>query len=109
MISLLKTYWFELVMVFLSIISFVIVLIRSMKNKDSEEIKNMISEVLPGFINLAEASGVCGSAKLMFVVDSVLKRIKRYTSTKDEQYWMSFIRERVENILSTPQKKEVKE
>lgn len=107
MINFLKSYWFELVIIALSVASFIVVWYRSSKLKDSEAVKSMIAEVLPGFINLAEASGVCGASKLMFVIDSVMKRIKSYVSGKDEQYWMAYIREKVENILSTPQKKEV--
>lgn len=107
MIKFLQSYWFELVIIALSVASFIVVWYRSSKLKDSEAVKSLIAEVLPGFINLAEASGVCGTSKLMFVIDSVMKRIKCYVSGKDEQYWMSYIREKVENILSTPQKKEV--
>lgn len=103
----LTTYWFELVLVVLTVVSCVISIIRKKPSKAVDDVKLIISEVLPGFINLAEMSGVCGKAKLMFVVDSVMKRIKAYVSSKDEQYWMTYISEQVENILSTPQKKEV--
>lgn len=103
----LTTYWFELVLIGLTVVSCVVSIIRKKPSKSSEDVKLMISEVLPGFINLAEMSGVCGKAKLMFVVDSVMKRIKAYISSKDEQYWLTYISEQIENILSTPQKKEV--
>ena len=103
----LTTYWFELVLIVLTVVSCVVSIIRKKPSKTNEDVKLMISEVLPGFINLAEASGVCGKAKLMFVVESILKRIRKYVSEKDTSYWMTYIQEQVENILSTPQKKEV--
>ena len=103
--TFIKSYWFELVIIVLSVASFIITWIRSGKFKSVDAVKNMISEYAPGFINLAEASGVSGQAKLMFVIDSLMKRIRQYVSSKDEQYWMSYIREQVEYILSTPQKK----
>lgn len=103
--TFIKSYWFELVIVALSVASFIITWIRSGKFRSVDAVKNMIAEYAPGFINLAEASGVSGQAKLMFVIDSLMKRIRQYVSSKDEQYWMSYIREQVECILSTPQKK----
>lgn len=103
----LTTYWFELVLIVITVVSCVVSIIRKKPSKTNEDVKLMIAEVLPGFINLAEASGVCGKAKLMFVVESILKRIRKYVSGKDTSYWMTYIQEQVENILSTPQKKEV--
>lgn len=109
MIEFLQEYWFQLVIVIVSLASVVCSFIRRKSSGSMDEIKNMIADVLPGFINLAEASGVHGKSKLMFVIDSVMKRIKGYTSEKDEQFWMSYIRDQVENILSTPQKKGVQD
>ena len=109
MIDFLKTYWSEIVIILSSLASVLVCSIRRKPSTVADEIKCMISEVLPGFINLAEISGVKGTAKLMFVIDSVMKRIKAYTSSKDEQYWMSYIRDQVESMLSTPQKKGVQD
>lgn len=109
MIDFLKNYWFELLIIVITIVSVVVAAIRKKPSTASEQVKNMIAEVLPGFINLAEASGVKGTAKLLFVIDSVMKRIKAYTSSKDEQYWMSYIKSQVESMLSTPQKKGVQD
>ena len=105
MIQFLQTYWFELALIILTVVSTVVAIIRKKPSKSEAEIKNLIAELVPGFINLAEATAVCGKTKLMFVIDSIMKRIKCYVSSKDEQYWITYISEQVENILSTPQKK----
>lgn len=105
--EIISNYWLELVIVLISIISVVVGCIRMKPSKAVDQVKNLISEVLPGFINLAEISGCHGKAKLLFVVESILKRIRKYISKEDEDYWMQYITDQVEAILSTPQKKEV--
>ena len=93
MIDFLKSYWVEIIIVVLSLVSVIVSVIRSKPSKASNDVKLMISEVLPGFINLAELSGVHGKAKLLFVVESIMKRIRKYISEKDASYWMTYITE----------------
>lgn len=107
MISFLQAYWVEIIIVVLSFVSVIFSVIRFKPSKAADDVKLMIAEVLPGFINLAELSGVHGKAKLLFVVESIMKRIRKYISSRDSTYWMEYITEQIENILSTPQKKEV--
>ena len=75
------------------------------KAKAKDYVVNIIDEVLPGFISLAEASGSDGDTKLSFVIDMVLKRIKRYIVKDDLHFYKSLIIEKTEAILSCPQKK----
>lgn len=87
----------------------VIVLIRSFrKGKVNQEdfIENIIDKVLPGYINLAEASGADGVEKLALVVKLAIEQIKRYITSGSEEFYRKLIIQKVEAILSTPQKKE---
>ena len=70
-----------------------------------DHIKSLIDEFLPGFILLAEQTGAKGSEKLAFVVSSLLGKIKKQVSSKDEDFWKDYIISKVEAVLATPQKK----
>lgn len=103
-------YWHIIVVVVADIVGLVIALCLRKRKITPDAIKNIIASCLPYYINLAEVSCRDGRTKLCFVVDEVLSRIKRYVSSIDEQYWITYIQECVEKILTTPQKKvEVKD
>lgn len=98
-------YWQYLVIILVDLIGLVFILLRKKQSITEASIKEMIADVVPGYINLAEASGSTGRTKLCLVVDLVLKRIQKYISKSDEQFWISYIHDVIEAILSTPQKK----
>lgn len=88
------------------VVIFFIVLFRGKKAVSSDSIKLLIDENLPGSIILAEQSELDGPYKLGFVIDVILRRIRKYIKKSDDTYWISYIKDKVEAILSTPQKKE---
>lgn len=92
----------------LDIVLTILCLIFRKKGKTKDYVINLIDEVLPGFICLAEESGCDGISKLSMVIDLVLKRIKKFIVKDDFHFYKSLIIEKVEAILSTPQKKESK-
>ena len=101
-------YFFLAIGVIADVLVGVIVLIFSFRKKklnESDRIEVLIDSVLPGYITLAEASESYGSSKLSLVVELVMKKISRYILKKDVHVYRSMIIEKVENILSTPQKK----
>lgn len=92
--------------VLVDIVVTIILCFRKEKCHDKDFIVNSINEMLPGCINLAEESGVDGSSKLSMVLELVLAKVKRFICKKDLHYYKALIVEKVEAILSTPQKKE---
>lgn len=84
----------------------ILCLFRGKKAAAKDYVISRIDEVLPGYINLAEASGEDGASKLSMVLELTLKRVKRFILKGDMHYWKSLIIEKVEAILSCPQKKE---
>ena len=106
MIEFLSQYWPYFAVGGIELVALVISLfILRKKGNTSDLVKVMIDEKIPYFIQVAEASGVPGADKLGFVIVACLKIIKKYVSSADESYWISYIKEQVEACLSTPQKK----
>lgn len=108
-INFLVENWKIIAMVALCIFELVIFLVKKKPQVNlCDHIKSLVDEFAPSFIILAEMSGTTGSEKLSFVVKSLMDKIKKFVSSKDEDFWKSYIIKRVEAILSTPQKKEGK-
>lgn len=109
MIEFIESHYL-LILACISLIAEVIIIIRSFrKNKVDQAaiIENLIDSVLPGFINLAESTCADGTSKLCLVVKLCIEKIAKYISKSDESYYRTLIIEKVESILSTPQKKEI--
>lgn len=105
-LEFLKTNYQLLVVGLVAIIEIVVFFLKKKPAMNYDDhIKSRIEEVLPSFIKLAETSKSKGSEKLAFVVDLTMKKIRSLRSSKDDVYWMDYIIYRVEDILSTPQKK----
>lgn len=108
MIQFLQNYWMYLaggVVVVAEIIIFFLKKAPSVNYDD--HIKSSIDSAVLYYIKLAELSGAVGSEKLAFVVSMIMKRIKLQfgSSEHDEEYWRSYVVEKVEAVLTTPQKK----
>ena len=84
-----------------------LVLIFRKKIKSSDFVEHIIDSCLPGFICLAEATGADGDSKLSMVLDLVMKKIRKYILKKDEHYYRCLTIDKTEEILKTPQKKEI--
>lgn len=84
----------------------IFLLLRKRKDVAEQYVDHLIDESLPSLIRLAEETDCDGIYKLSFVVESVLKKIKRYIKKHDAAFYRSLIISKVEDILSTPQKKE---
>ena len=87
----LLTYWYVIAAVIADIITFIVVLLIRKNKISSDAVRSMIAEVVPDYIRLAEASASQGKTKFYLVVDLVYKRIKKYTSSKDESFWLAYI------------------
>lgn len=108
MINFIESHLDLVLLLSVGVIELVFVVISFFRKKrlnNEDFVTSRIDSILPGYINLAEASDCDGSTKLSFVVDCVLKNIKRFISKKDEKHFISLIIEKTEAILSTPQKK----
>ena len=98
--------WQLLAMVLVLILEIVVFFLKKKPQVNLDDhIKSLIDEFLPGFILLAEQTGSSGPEKLAFVVSSLLGKVKRTISSKDEEFWKDYIISKVEAVLSTPQKK----
>lgn len=107
MIDFIIQYWPTLAIAAIEIVSIILVIIIGKKKGISTDaIKVIIANKIPSLVSLAEASGSTGKEKLGFVVMSCLALVKKYVSNCDESFWIEYIIEQVEAILSTPQKKE---
>lgn len=99
-----------LIIAAVSLIVETVVLIRSFRrgsiNQDAF-IENLLDSKLPAFINLAESTCADGASKLSLVVKLGIEAIKKYVTRGSEQFYRKVIIEKVEAILSTPQKKEI--
>lgn len=108
-LEILRNYWKEITEIVLFLILGLIAVIRKRPIKFVDTLKMSILQWLPGFIVLAEKSGLKGEDKVVFV----LKRAYEFfCSTKSVSYdyflstYEQFIRTHIEAILCTPQKKE---
>lgn len=106
----LRQYWKIILEAVLVLISFIILIIR-IKNKkvDMKPFLLDVVEWLPTFINSAEDSGLSGSEKYSAVLEAALKRLSTLTNLPLDEIarYASYFDDIIEEILSTPQKKEV--
>lgn len=100
-------YWVEMVFLAVSLIEVIFFFAKKKPSMNfSDRLNAVIDEVLPGFIILAESTGLSGTEKLSFVLSSCLKRLHKSYAVVDDNYWTKVIIQKVEAILSCPQKKE---
>ena len=97
------TYWKELA--YLLVCLFVIIFtLLTRKVKTVDTVKEIILEVLPRFITSVERPGD-GKAKMKEVVSCVLAYLSKLYPDVDFSKYITFIKQSVENILKTPQRK----
>lgn len=108
MIEFLSSHYKELIVIVICLIELILFIVKKRPSLNLEDkVDALISDILPQYINLAEVSGLKGHEKLVFVVSNVISRLKHFISGLDEIYWAKVITDKVEAILTTPQKKEV--
>ena len=106
--------WQQIISAILFIVFFVIGLITRRKKgyTFSDILLGLISEQLPQWISLAEASGGTGEQKKVAVLNSALnyasKTLGRNLSEEETSFIIAHASELIEKILGTPQKKEAK-
>lgn len=108
MIQFLQNYWMYLAGGLVVVAEVIIFFLKKKPSVNYDDhIKSLIDGAICYYIKLAEMTKASGSEKLVFVVSSLLTRIKKFfdSSEYDEAYWRSYIVEKVEAILTTPQKK----
>lgn len=95
----------------LFVVSFVIGLVSKLKKgyTFSDILLGLISEQLPQWISLAEASGGTGEQKKVTVLNEALnyasKTLGRKLSDEEVSFIVTQASEQIEKILGTPQKK----
>lgn len=109
MIDFIQAHWPYVVIAAFEICSVVFYFIMFRKRGiSSDAIKLIISEKVAAFVKLAEATGEPGNIKLSLAITGVYKAIAKYIKKQDQSFWLTYIKEHIEEVLSTPQKKEVK-
>lgn len=108
MIDFLITYWKEILDVLILIGAVVLYILKKKPVNVLDTIKEVIIELLPLAINKAEESGAAGSDKKVLAAQYVFDALKilgygAYPELKET--YGKFIDEKIEVILSTPQKK----
>lgn len=96
----------------LFVVSFIIGLVSKLKKgyTFSDILLGLISEQLPQWISLAEATGGTGEQKKVKVLNDALnfasKTLGRKLSEEETSFIIANASEQIEKILGTPQKKE---
>ena len=104
--------WQLIASALLFVVSFIIGLIAKRKKgyTFSDILLGLISEQLPQWIKLAEASGGTGEQKKVQVLNDALnyasKTLGRKLSEEETSFLIANASQQIENILGTPQKKE---
>lgn len=107
MIEFIKSYGIYIICALISIVELIFFFIRKKPQLNlMDRLTSDIDDVLPGFIQLAEQTGLSGQDKMAFVVSSCIERLKHIVSSIDEIYWSKLIVSKTEAILACPQKKE---
>lgn len=100
----------EIIMICISLISGVLTIIFSFLGEKFLRFKKIASVIgmLPGFINEAESLPVPGYSKYQFVINKVFEQFELIGINKSvaAKKYIALIDSAIEQILSTPQKKE---
>lgn len=109
-VNFLKENWYAIILLSFSIASFIVSICRKKASMSvTDAIKASLVDEIPSLIKIAELSELDGSHKLDLVVSAGLEKIKKLLgvslSITECEYWTSYIKEKVELILSTPTKK----
>lgn len=106
-IQFLKDNYMFITLGFSGVIFLLEVILCFKKSKSLLPVYALIKDVLPGVVKLAEETSLKGDEKLSFAVDLVKGYlVKAYPKLSPDTY-TRYIVEKIEEILSTPQKKGV--
>lgn len=108
MIEFLASHYREIIVIAICLVEIIFFFLkkRPQLNLDDRILADL-DDVLPGYIKVAELSGEKGSEKMVLVIKLCIERVKKFVAEIDEVYWAKIIQDKVEAILSTPQKKEI--
>ena len=106
MLDFILTYWREILEVVLLLATFLVALFKKVKVANPS-ILALIDELLPTAIKYVEET--CGSGngaeKKELCIDWILKTVKGRFADVNVERFKKYVGERIELILSTPQKK----
>lgn len=105
-IEFLKVYWFQVASIVVSIITFIVLLVKK-KIKLSDTALSMVLMKLPGLISEAELKYTDGKAKKLYVITAAIDYYKQVGGLPNRDI-TEVISQKVEDILVTPTKKEDK-
>lgn len=106
-IDFIKTYYVFITLGLSCVIFIFEIVLCIKKSKSLLPVYTLIKDCLPGVIKMAEDSSLKGEEKLSFAVDLVKGYLsKAYPKLKTEAY-TRYIVEKIEELLSLPQKKGV--
>ena len=111
MLEFLKQNWYSLIVVALAIGAFLIALVKAMKSKGSnifDTVKEALLESIPTWAVISEelASGEDKKANVIALgIALASKMLGRKLNADESSYFISFITEQLEKILTAPQKK----
>ena len=94
------------IVIALGLLAFILILVVVLcSRKFPLNILSKIREIVPGVIKAAEATLLKGDAKLAFAVDLIQSYLLKAYPKLDVDKYTRFIKECIEEILSTPSKK----
>lgn len=111
--SFLLQNWQFILTVILLVATFIAALIKGLKKglSISDILLGYLLDQVPTWINSAESSGMSGQEKRIQVLNNALvyasKQLGRALSEQESAVIVSHVSQKIEEILSTPQKKEV--
>ena len=111
MLQFLQENWYSIIVVALAIGAFMIALIKALKNKGSnviDSIKEALLEAIPTWAVISEelASGEDKKANVIALgIALASKMLGRKLSADENTFFISFITDNLEKILTAPQKK----
>lgn len=104
-LDFIKTYYKEIIVIGCNLIVLIVYLLRRKNSVNLiDSIKKDILEILPSLISKVEVPGR-GPDKLNAVLEATLSYLRKVYKLKDPVILTDYIKESIEEILSTPSKK----
>ena len=101
------SHWKELLEAFILVLSIILLVVKKKPVKVVDTLKEIICRLLPACLNQAENTELKGDAKRVFALELLKGAAKEMGYDLDPGY-LEFATQQIEVILSTPQKKGVK-
>lgn len=105
-LNFIKDYYYLIILV-LSLVILIIEIILTFKKAKPSNVLSFIDKLLPDLVIMAEEEVGSGNGdqKLFLVLSHVYNALKTTFNITDYSYYTKYIKQGVERILSTPQKK----